>query len=131
MTDAQTSLDMSTGLRKVAERAKREPAARFNSLAHLIDEELLGRAFRRLRKDAAVGVDDISKDQYAQNLESFASKVRGLLSSTLLRTLAVIAVIVTGLLWFTGRASTAVLVTVIIGIAIVFSADAIVGAIAG
>lgn len=68
---------------------------------------------------------------YAQNLESFASKVRGLLSSTLLRTLAVIAVIITGLLWFTGRASTAVLVTVIIGIAIVFSADAIVGAIAG
>ena len=68
---------------------------------------------------------------YAQNLESFAGKVRALLSSTLLRTLAVIAVIVTGLLWFTGRASTAVLVTVIIGIAIVFSADAIVGAIAG
>ena len=68
---------------------------------------------------------------YAQNLESFASKVRALLSSTLLRTLAFIAVIVTGLLWFTGRASTAVLVTVIIGIAIVFSADAIVGAIAG
>lgn len=46
---------------------------------------------------------------YAQNLETFASNVRGLLSSTLLRTLAVIAVIVTGLLWFTGRASTAVL----------------------
>lgn len=68
---------------------------------------------------------------YAQNLESFASRVRGLLSSTLLRTLAVIAVIVTGLLWFVGRASTGVLVTVIIGIAIVFSADAIVGAIAG
>ncbi len=68
---------------------------------------------------------------YAQNLEGFASKVRGLLSSTLLRTLAVIAVIVTGLLWFTGRASTAVLVTVIIGIAIVFSADSIVGIIAG
>jgi type IV secretion system protein VirB2 len=43
----------------------------------------------------------------------------------------VIAVIVTGLLWFTGRASTAILVTVIIGIAIVFSADSIVGIIAG
>ena len=68
---------------------------------------------------------------YAQNLESFASKVRALLSSTLLRTLAVIAVIVTGLLWFTGRASTTTLVTVIIGIAIVFSADSIVGLIAG
>ena len=41
MTDASTSLDMSTGLRKVAERAKREPAGRFHSLAHLIDEKLL------------------------------------------------------------------------------------------
>jgi type IV secretion system protein VirB2 len=81
---------------------------------------------------AAVAVSLANPDPaYAQNLESFASKVRALLSSTLLRTLAVIAVIVTGLLWFTGRASTAVLVTVIIGIAIVFSADAIVGAIAG
>lgn len=35
MTDASTSLDMSTELRKVAERAKREPAGRFHSLAHL------------------------------------------------------------------------------------------------
>jgi type IV secretory pathway VirB2 component (pilin) len=80
---------------------------------------------------AAIVSIAIPDPAYAQNLESFASKVRALLSSTLLRTLAVIAVIVTGLLWFTGRASTAVLVTVIIGIAIVFSADAIVGAIAG
>src|ERR1700730_9343073 len=69
MTDALTSLDMSTGLRKVAERAKREPAARFNSLAHLIDEELLAKAFRRLRKSAAVGVDGITKEQYGQDLE--------------------------------------------------------------
>lgn len=80
----------------------------------------------------AIAVSALNPDPaYAQNLESFASKVRGLLSSTLLRTLAVIAVIVCGLLWFTGRASTAVLVTVIIGIAIVFSADSIVGLIAG
>jgi hypothetical protein len=57
MTDALTSLDMSTGLRKVAVRAQREPAARFHSLAHLIDEELLAGAFARLRSDAAVGVD--------------------------------------------------------------------------
>ena len=80
----------------------------------------------------AIGVSAVNPDPaYAQNLESFASKVRGLLSSTLLRTLAVIAVIVCGLLWFTGRASTTVLITVIIGIAIVFSADSIVGLIAG
>jgi group II intron reverse transcriptase/maturase len=70
MTDASTSLDMSTGLRKVAERAKREPAARFHSLAHLIDEELLAGAFARLRSHAAVGVDGITKEQYGQELQS-------------------------------------------------------------
>ncbi len=69
MTDASTSLDMSTGLRKVADRAKREPAARFHSLAHLIDEELLARAFARLRINAAVGVDGITKENYGRELE--------------------------------------------------------------
>src|ERR1700730_7824536 len=70
MTDASTSLGMLTGLRKVAERAKREPAARFNSLAHLIDEELLTRAYHRCRGEAAVGVDGITKEQYGQSLQS-------------------------------------------------------------
>ena len=70
MTDALTSLDMSTGLRTVAERAKREPAARFHSLAHLIDEALLAGAFARLRNAAAVGVDGITKEYYGQGLES-------------------------------------------------------------
>lgn len=70
MTDALTSRDMSTGLRKVAERAKREPAARFHSLAHLIDEELLAGAFARLRNGAAVGVDGITKEQYGQDLQN-------------------------------------------------------------
>jgi group II intron reverse transcriptase/maturase len=69
MTDASTSLDMSTGLRKVAERAKREPAGRFHSLAHLIEEELLAGAFARLRNAAAVGVDGITKEQYGQELQ--------------------------------------------------------------
>jgi type IV secretory pathway VirB2 component (pilin) len=103
-------------------------AARFNAMPKLRQSAILwGAAFA-----AATIISFANPDPaYAQNLESFATKVRGLLSSTLLRTLAVIAVIVTGLLWFTGRASTAILVTVIIGIAIVFSADSIVGIIAG
>ena len=66
---------MSTGLLKVAERAKRDPDARFNSLAHLVDEVALGRAFSRIRKDAAVGVDGITKEQYGQHLEE---NLRGL-----------------------------------------------------
>jgi type IV secretory pathway VirB2 component (pilin) len=103
-------------------------AARFSAMPKLRQNAILWGAALA----AATIISFANPDPaYAQNLESFASKVRGLLSSTLLRTLAVIAVIVTGLLWFTGRASTAVLVTVIIGIAIVFSADSIVGIIAG
>jgi len=70
MTDALTSQGMSTGLQKVAERAQREPAGRFHSLAHLIDEELLVGAYHRLRSNAAVGVDGITKEQYGQNLEA-------------------------------------------------------------
>ena len=102
--------------------------ARFSAMSKSRQSAILWSAALAMAAIISIAIPDPA---YAQNLESFAGKVRGLLSSTLLRTLAVIAVIVTGLLWFTGRASTAVLVTVIIGIAIVFSADAIVGAIAG
>jgi RNA-directed DNA polymerase len=70
MTDASTSLGMSTGLRKVGERAKREPAGRFHSLAHLIDAELLSGVYHRLRGNAAVGVDGITKEQYGQDLQN-------------------------------------------------------------
>ena len=60
---------MSPKLLKVVERAKRDPEARFHSLAHLLDAEALKRAFRRIRKDAAVGVDGISKEMYEQDLD--------------------------------------------------------------
>jgi group II intron reverse transcriptase/maturase len=60
---------MSPKLRKVAERAQRDPDARFNSLAHLIDEEALKRAFARIRRSAAAGVDGIDKETYGKNLE--------------------------------------------------------------
>jgi RNA-directed DNA polymerase len=56
-------------LLKVMERAK-DPKFVFLSLAHLIDEAALARAFHRIRKDAAVGVDGITKEQYGQELES-------------------------------------------------------------
>ena len=68
MTDASTSGNMSPELMKVVERAQREPEGRFHSLAHLIDVPALGRAYRRIRKDGAVGVDGVTKEQYGQNL---------------------------------------------------------------
>ena len=75
MTDASTSEIMSPGLLKVVERAKTEPEGRFHSLAHLIDVPALMRAYQRMRKDAAVGVDGVTKEQYGQDLEG---NLRGL-----------------------------------------------------
>jgi group II intron reverse transcriptase/maturase len=59
---------MSPELQKVAERAQKEPDGRFHSLAHLLDELALYRAYSRQREDAAVGVDGCTKDEYAQGL---------------------------------------------------------------
>ena len=70
MTGATTSGTMSPELRKVAERARRDPNERIQALAHLIDIAALRRAFDRQRKDAAVGVDGITKEQYGQDLEN-------------------------------------------------------------
>jgi retron-type reverse transcriptase len=69
MTDALMSETMSPGLLKVVARAKTEPEGRFHSLAHLIDVPALERSYRRMRKDAAVGVDGVTKEQYGQRLE--------------------------------------------------------------
>ncbi len=59
---------MSTELLRVALRAKREPNGQFHTLAHLLDVPALTRAYGRLRADAAVGVDGVTKDDYGQNL---------------------------------------------------------------
>jgi len=55
---------------KVMERAQRDPSTRFLSLAHLIDEVALVRAFHRQRGNVAVGVDGVTKEQYGRDLES-------------------------------------------------------------
>ena len=68
MSDALTSERMSPELLKVVERAQREPEGRFHSLAHLMDVPALARAFRRLRRDAAVGVDGVTKAVYGEAL---------------------------------------------------------------
>ncbi len=69
MANASTLENMSPELLRVVERAQREPEGRFHSLAHLIDVPALERAYRRMRKDAAVGVDGVTKEQYGQDLE--------------------------------------------------------------
>lgn len=61
---------MSPELLKIAERARCEPEARFHSLAHLMDVAALRRAYHRQKKYAAVGVDNVTKEEYGQKLES-------------------------------------------------------------
>jgi len=51
------------------ERARRNPKERQQSLAYLIDEEALRRSFHRIRKNAAVGVDGVTKAEYEKDLE--------------------------------------------------------------
>jgi RNA-directed DNA polymerase len=70
MTNASTLENMSPQLLRVVERAQREPEGRFHSLAHLIDVPALERAYHRMRKDAVVGVDGVTKEQYGQDLEA-------------------------------------------------------------
>ena len=69
MLPASIGEGLSPQLREVAERARQEPDGRFHSLAHLIDEMALRRAFGRRRANAAVGVDGVAKDQYGENLQ--------------------------------------------------------------
>ena len=69
MTGAKTLGDMSPGLLRVMERARRDPHERQFSLAYLIDVEALKRAYGRIRKDAAVGVDGVTKETYGRDLE--------------------------------------------------------------
>ena len=77
MVAASTAKKMSPELLKVMERAKRDPRMRFLSLAHLLDEQALRRAYDRLRKGAAVGVDGITKEQYGQELECNLRELHG------------------------------------------------------
>ena len=69
MTAASTAKSMSTELMKVAKRAKTEPEGRFHSIAHLLDESALRRAYEAIREDAAPGADGVTKEAYGEDLE--------------------------------------------------------------
>lgn len=69
MTVTKLTENMSPEFLRVADRAKRDPRGRILSLARLIDVPALERAYGRLRRDAAVGVDGVTKEQYGRELE--------------------------------------------------------------
>ena len=60
---------MSTKQQRIAELAKQSPQMAFTSLAHHIDIDWLQEAYRRTRKDGAVGVDGQTAADYEADLE--------------------------------------------------------------
>jgi len=69
MTEPLSSENIKTKLERIAKLAKDAPEMAFRSLAHHIDINLLREAYRRTRKDGAVGVDGRTSAQYAGDLE--------------------------------------------------------------
>ena len=70
MTESPSSLDISTKLERIAKQAKEIRDAGLQTLAHYIDVNWLREAYRRTRKDGALGIDGQSATQYAENLEA-------------------------------------------------------------
>ena len=64
-----------TKLHRIAEKARKAPRFKFTSLYHLMNEELLRECFNRLRKDAAAGIDKMTKGKYAETLEANLSNL--------------------------------------------------------
>ena len=69
MTGTSSPIPISTRLQRIATLAREDPQRVLTTLAHHIDVPFLKEAYRRTRKDGAVGVDDQTAHFYAQHLE--------------------------------------------------------------
>lgn len=71
---------ISTRQQKIVELARMEPKMALTTLAHHIDTVWLAEAYRRTRKDGAVGVDGVTAKQYevrlTENLEDLLSRFK-------------------------------------------------------
>jgi RNA-directed DNA polymerase len=70
MPDIPRSETISTQQQTIATRARQAPELSFTSLNHYIDLAWLVEAYRRTRKDGALGVDGQTAAAYADNLEA-------------------------------------------------------------
>jgi RNA-directed DNA polymerase len=64
-----TPVNVSTKLERIAELARQMPQKQLRSLLHHMDVEWLREAYRRTRKDGAVGVDGQTAAEYEAHLE--------------------------------------------------------------
>ena len=70
MSERFSSGSVSTRLCQIAELAKRSPGMVITTLAHHIDLAWMYEAYRQTRKDGAPGIDKVSAQEYAADLES-------------------------------------------------------------
>lgn len=70
MPETPNSESVSTRQERIAMLAKQSPQMAFTALNHYLDLDWLREAFRRTRKDGAVGVDGQTWAEYATNLET-------------------------------------------------------------
>ena len=68
MRETSSSQIISPKLTRIAKLAKEMPDAALTTLAHVIDVEFLFEAYRRTRRDGAVGIDGQSAEQYEEDL---------------------------------------------------------------
>lgn len=64
------SLTVSLKLCQLKEQAREHPERVFTTLHHLIDVEFLQEAYRQINKQAAAGVDEVTVEDYAVNLDA-------------------------------------------------------------
>ena len=79
--ETSSSKDVSTRLRRIAELARQSPTMVMTTLAHHIDADLLREAYRRTRKNGAVGVDGQTGGDYGANLDENLDALLGRLKS--------------------------------------------------
>lgn len=60
---------METKLARIAQLSKENPDMVFTSVGHLINKEMLKDCHDKMEGDKAVGIDGITKEEYARNLE--------------------------------------------------------------
>ena len=68
--EAMSPSSVSTKQQRIAELARQLPKVAFTSLAHHMDVEWLRTAHKVIRKDAAVGIDGQTAQDYGENLEA-------------------------------------------------------------
>src|SRR5215510_14331526 len=64
----RNSITVSTKQERIAGLAKQSPQMAFTSLAYRMDLDWLKEAYRRTRKDGAVGVDGVTAEDYERDL---------------------------------------------------------------